>query len=78
MKQLLLLLTLLPLTIFAQTEQQGSESVSEWTSIQYNVTDVFAFATKFRTSYTYDISDIENGYSKTTPYIVSIGANYDF
>ena len=35
MKKLLLLLTLLPLTIFAQTEQQGSESVSEWTSIQY-------------------------------------------
>ena len=48
------------------------------TTIQYNVTDVFAFATKFRSSYTYDISDIENGYSKTTPYIFSIGANYDF
>lgn len=48
------------------------------TTIQYNITDVFAFSTKFRTSYTYNIFDIENGYSKTTPYIVSIGANYDF
>ena len=48
------------------------------TTLQYNVTDVFAFATKFRTSYTYDQFDIRNGFSKTTPYIVSIGANYDF
>ncbi len=35
-------------------------------------------ATKFRSSYTYDQFDIQNGFSKTTPYIVSIGANYDF
>lgn len=48
------------------------------TTIQYNVTDVFAFATKFRTSYTYDQSDINAGFKKTTPYIFSIGANYDF
>jgi hypothetical protein len=48
------------------------------TTLQYNVTDMFAFATKFRTSYTYDQFDIQNGFSKTTPYIVSIGANYDF
>ena len=53
-------------------------NVSSLLEIADNVTNVFAFATKFRTSYTYDISDIENGYSKTTPYIVSIGANYDF
>ncbi len=26
----------------------------------------------------YDQFDIQNGFSKTTPYIVSIGANYDF
>ena len=48
------------------------------TTLQYNVTNVFAFATKFRSSYTYDQFDIQNGFSKTTPYIVSIGANYDF
>lgn len=48
------------------------------TTLQYNLTDVFAFATKFRSSYTYDQFDIQNGFSKTTPYIISIGANYDF
>jgi hypothetical protein len=48
------------------------------TTLQYNVTDMFAFATKFRSSYTYDQFDIQNGFSKTTPYIISIGANYDF
>lgn len=48
------------------------------TTLQYNVTDMFAFATKIRTSYTYDQFDIENGFQKTTPYIVSVGANYDF
>lgn len=48
------------------------------TTIEYNITNVFSFATKFRSSYTYDQFDIQNGFSKTTPYIVSIGANYDF
>jgi hypothetical protein len=48
------------------------------TTLQYNVTDMFTFATKFRSSYTYDQFDIQNGFSKTTPYIISIGANYDF
>jgi hypothetical protein len=48
------------------------------TTLQYNVTDMFTFATKFRSSYRYDQFDIQNGFSKTTPYIISIGANYDF
>ena len=48
------------------------------TSLEYKVTDVFSFGTKLRSSFDYDVSDINLGYQKATPYFVTLGANYDF
>ena len=47
-------------------------------SIEYNITDVFAIGTKLRSGWSYDLSDIDLGYTKSSPYILSIGTNYDF
>ena len=47
-------------------------------AVEYHITKRFVFGTKFRSCLNYDVSDIELGYRKATPFIISIGANYDF
>jgi hypothetical protein len=47
-------------------------------SIKYKLTDKFMFGAKLRSCYTYSPSDKTIGFRKATPYIFSIGANYDF
>ena len=48
------------------------------TSIKYKFTKNFYFGTKFRSCYNYNPSDKKIGYKKSTPYILSIGCNYNF
>ena len=47
-------------------------------SLEYKVTKTFSFGSKLRSSFDYDISDINLGYVKQTPYFITLGANYDF
>ena len=47
-------------------------------STEYNITPTFAIGTKIRSCLSYDISDIELGFVKATPLILTLGTNYDF
>ncbi len=47
-------------------------------SLKYKLTEKFMFGTKLRSCYTYSSSDKTLGFRKATPYILSIGCNYDF
>lgn len=47
-------------------------------SIEYNLTKRFVLGGKVRSCFNYDVADRNLGYSKSTPYILSIGADYDF
>lgn len=47
-------------------------------SLKYKLTERFMFGTKLRSCYTYSASDKTLGFRKATPYILSIGCNYDF
>ena len=48
------------------------------TAVEYHITKRFVLGTKIRSCYDYNVADILLGFKKTTPYIISIGANYDF
>jgi hypothetical protein len=47
-------------------------------SFEYNLTKRFVLGGKVRSCFNYNVSDKDLGFYKSTPYIVSIGANYDF
>ena len=47
-------------------------------AVEYHITKRFVLGTKIRSCYDYNVADILLGFKKTTPYIISIGANYDF